>query len=108
MAWGFARNNNNQLKRGKLITAQGGEYLRNYEEMTPRSYTIDNNFINGLDYVRALATIKISSEIPSSAGSTFELEEGIKYKVKTITPVTVNTKSRYSRNQVAWVLNLGE
>jgi|LGVF01.2.fsa_nt_gb hypothetical protein len=109
MAWLLARNNKNQLKRGKLITADGKEYERNYEELTTRKYGVQNDIIQGMDYISALQTIRLSAEGSYTLHDKFQTEDAtIPYSIKRITPETNNAKSRYARNQIAWVLDLGE
>ena len=108
MAWAFNRNNTNQLKRGKLITAQGAEYDFNYEEMKARSYGVQNDIIEGMDYIKAVHTIKTSSEWAYALHDAILTEEGYEGSIKRITPVIENSKSRYSRNQTALIIDLGE
>lgn len=107
MRYVFANNNKNQLKSGKLILNNGDTTTFKYEELQPRSYTVESSIIESVDRITALATIRTSRNLGASNNDTIELEEGTKLTIKSMTPEIDNAKSRYGKNTKRWVINLG-
>lgn len=106
--WAFAKKNNNQLKKGKLITATDKEFNFNYEEITPRSYQEFSDIINGATYIKSLMTFFTSNNIPFSVDGVIQSEEGIKYTIKQCTPKVDSKQSRYGTNILGWTIYCGQ
>ena len=108
MDWILAKDNRGQLKTGALVCTDENVQVP-YEETRARSYGVANDILQGMDYVKALQSIKTSSTAGFAMNMAFITEEGVKYTIKNITPEINMAQSRYSKtNAKSWIIDLGE
>lgn len=92
---------------GILHVKDGSRIPFRYSEETPRRYEEYNQFIQGMDFIMASATISTTTALNISYGDKITLDSGLTLTVKNFQPVTNYRKAMYSKNSVErWIIDL--
>jgi hypothetical protein len=98
-------------KSAEFLKAEivGANLFFNYSEETPRSYQKYNAFIQGMDWIKSTATIRTTSKLALNIDdkTKIRLENGLEFKIASITPVTSKRRAMYQADNVtAYIINL--
>lgn len=101
------KNRSGDFLRAQLLLKDGKKVFFTYREESPKSYQKYNSFIQGMDWIKATASISTATKLALAYGDNITLNNGATLKVVSIQPVTDARRAMYAKETtVRYLINL--